>query len=190
MVRQLVLVKHAQPVLDPAVPPRQWTLGPDGEEGARRLARALAEFMPFALASSPEPKARRTAAIVGAALGVEVRVHEGLEEFDRPALPLMSREEHWRVNAAIFSDPRRPALGAESGEAALERFRRGIGDAIEHAAGVDTLVAIAHGTVITLLAAAHNELDPMDLWSRLECPSFIVLSLPGFRLGRVVPRAG
>lgn len=188
MVRQLVLVKHAQPILEPSTPPRTWTLGPDGEEGARRLARALAGYAPFALASSPEPKALRTAEIVAAADGVAVRVHDDLREFDRPALPLMSREDHRRLNAAIFSDPDRPALGTESAAAALARFGRGIHAAIEESGAVETLVVITHGTVLTLLTAAHNDIDPLELWSRLACPSYVVLLLPGFRLESVEPR--
>jgi broad specificity phosphatase PhoE len=199
MPSELILVKHAQPILDPAVPPKYWQLSPEGENQAERLARVLVQFMPFTLASSTEPKAQRTAEIAGEALGVQIHTVEGLHEFDRPALPIMSAVEHERLNTAIFDDLSRVMIGSESGAQALARFTAGVHTALETAAGSRTLVTVAHGTVISLLVAAHNTIDPRGLWKRLQCPSFIVLALPGFRLVRVednpiggsaIPKAG
>lgn len=185
MPSELILVKHAQPILDPAVPPKYWQLSPDGENQAARLARVLAPFMPFTLASSSEAKARRTAEIAGKALGLQVHTVEGLHEFDRPALPIMSAAEHERLNTAIFDDPSRVMIGSESGAQALARFTAGVHTALDTAAGSRTLVAVSHGTVISLFVAAHNAIDSRALWKRLQCPSFVVLALPGFRLVRV-----
>ena len=42
MPSRLILVKHAQPILDAAVPPARWQLGIEGERQANRLARVLA----------------------------------------------------------------------------------------------------------------------------------------------------
>lgn len=185
MPSRLVLVKHAQPALVAGIPPARWELDADGEGQAKRLARVLEPMMPFALACSREPKAFRTARILGGELGLDVSAVEGLHEFDRPALPLMTPAEHTRLNAAIFDDLSRVVIGSESGAQALARFRAGVGAAIEAAAGHDTLVAVAHGTVISLLVAAHNGIDAFDLWTRLQCPSFVVLTVPEFRLLRV-----
>lgn len=185
MIRQLILVKHAEPVLEAAVAPRLWQLGPEGAAGSRRLARALEPYQPFALAASPEPKALATAAIVGQAFGIEPRVEDDLRELDRPALPIMPPAEHRRVNERIFRQPGLAVLGQESAGAALARFSRGIDAAIAGAGDAAALVVVAHGTVIALLAAAHNDLDAFDLWKRLQCPSFVVMTLPGFDIQRV-----
>jgi broad specificity phosphatase PhoE len=185
MPPELILVKHAQPILDPAVPPKDWQLSPEGENQAERLARVLAPFMPFTLASSREKKARRTAEIAGGTLGLQVHTVEGLHEFDRPALPLMSAVEHERLNTAIFDDLSRVMIGRESGAQALARFTAGVHAALDTLAGSRTLVAVTHGTVISLFVAAHNAIDPRQLWKRLQCPSFVALALPGFRLVRV-----
>src|SRR4051812_34023473 len=124
--RYVVLVKHALPILRAEVPPRLWHLGPEGELQATRIARQLAKFQPCTLACSREPKAVRTAELVAAELGIGLRVVDGLEEFDRPALPLVSAAEHARLNAQIFEEPSRAVLGSESAAHALARFSAGL----------------------------------------------------------------
>lgn len=128
--RRLILVKHAQPELDPAVPPREWRLAHDGEEQSQRLAQRLRAFLPFTLVSSQEPKAVRTAEIVAATLGITSAVVDGLEEFDRPAMPIVTPEEHTRLNASIFTTRALPVLGRESADTALARFSAAIDRAL------------------------------------------------------------
>jgi broad specificity phosphatase PhoE len=188
--RQVILVKHALPVLDDTVPAREWRLGAEGEAQAGLLAQRLREKAPFRLVSSPEPKAARTAEILSAALGLSSAVREGLEEFDRPVLPLLSKPEHAALNAAIFAEPSRRVLGRESGAEALARFSRALAAAVADAPPALPLVAVTHGTVIALLVAAHNSgVDGFDLWKRLTCPSFVVLGWPRLELVEVVEHA-
>lgn len=187
--RHIVLVKHALPTLDPTSPPRDWLLSDAGTAQSKRLADRLRPFAPLRLVTSPEPKARGTADVVAAMLGVPVVVVEDLKEFDRPALPLMSAAQHARVNRPIFADPDRPALGNESGAAALKRFSAALTSQVAQTAERN-LVAITHGTVIALFAGAHNMLDAFDLWRRLSCPAMVVLELPSYRLVDVVEDAG
>jgi hypothetical protein len=52
---QVVLVRHAMPVIEPAVAPELWRLGDDGRAAARRLAGALPRA-PFTV-TSDEAKA-------------------------------------------------------------------------------------------------------------------------------------
>ena len=118
----LVLVKHAMPVREPAVAPRHWRLGLEGEHQSRRLASRLVAYAPLRLVASPEPKALMTGQLVAAELGLNVSAAAGLEEFDRPPLPLMPKAEHERIVAPIFGDLHRRVLGAESGRDALTRF--------------------------------------------------------------------
>lgn len=180
-----MLVKHALPVLDPAVPPREWLLGAEGEEQARRLAGLLASYAPFRLIASPEPKALRTAQLVAAELRLDVSVAAGLAEFDRPALPLMTKEEHERINAGIFEDLDRPVLGMESGQDALQRFSNAIAAELARIES-ENLVAVTHGTVISLFVAAHNDIDGFTLWKQLACPAFVVLDIATLAILRIV----
>jgi broad specificity phosphatase PhoE len=186
--RRIVLVKHALPILDSDVPPRDWRLGAEGEAQAVALAARLRSFAPFQLRSSREPKALRTAEIVGRELALSSAAAAGLEEFDRPVLPLLPTAEHAALNAPIFSDPTRRVLGRESGAEALQRFRSALGALIASEPSPEPLVIISHGTVISLLVAAHNAIDGFQLWRELSCASFVVLGHPGFKLVSGVER--
>ncbi len=182
--RDLVLVKHALPVVEPERPPAQWQLGPEGETQALALAERLNAFMPLRMATSPEPKALRTCQVIADALGVPMRVVENLREFDRPTLPWMPSDEHERVNAEIFATRDRPVLGRESAERALARFDGAV--LAELAMGdSDNLVVVAHGTVISLFVGKYGGIDEFALWKRLKCPSLVVMTVPGMELREV-----
>jgi broad specificity phosphatase PhoE len=185
----VVLVKHAQPVLDPTRPPCEWRLGEDGEAQARRLALRLRRFLPFHLVSSPEPKARRTMEIVAADLHVETKkTVEGLRELDRAALPIMSVEDHRSLNARVFAELDMPVVGAESARTARDRFAAAVRAEVA-AHPRENAVIIAHGTVISLLVAAANDrVDAFELWTRLRCPSLVVLDGSTLALREVVER--
>jgi broad specificity phosphatase PhoE len=174
---RLILVKHAQPVLDPAVAPREWRLGRDGEEQSQRLAAHLSAFLPFTLVSSSEPKAVRTAEIVAATLGIASAAVDGLEEFDRPAMPIVTPDEHTRLNASIFTTRAQPVLGRESADAALARFSTAIDRALVPLPSGHTLVVIAHGTVIALFVAQQTGRDAFELWRSLECADWFELEM-------------
>ena len=176
--RLLVLVKHAQPVLDAEAPPREWRLSAEGERQSAQLAERLKAFLPLALVSSPEPKATATAAIVSAALGVPHQIWDGLEEFDRPAMPILSPEEHDRVNAALFAQRDVPVLGRESADTALTRFDAAIDGALAATDPHRNLVVIAHGTVIALFVERHTGRDAVEVWRGLRCADFVTLLGP------------
>ena len=184
----LLLVKHAQPVLDASRPPRDWDLSPDGEAQADRLAESLRRYLPFQLVSSPEMKARRTSEIVAFRLGIPMTTAEGLRELDRPALPILPEDDHAALNARIFTAFDRAVIGAESAALALERFteavRRISGEASEH-----NVVVIAHGTVISLFVAAANpSMDAFDMWKRLRCPSVVTLDRASLAVREVIDK--
>ena len=51
----------------------------------------------------------------------------------------------------------------------------------------DVIAIVAHGTVISLLAARHYDLDAYALWRGLGLPSFCVLSAEDLRLREAMP---
>ena len=181
----VVLVKHAMPVREPAIAPRHWRLGPEGEHQSRRLASRLVAYAPLRLVASPEPKALMTGQLVAGELGLNVSAVAGLEEFDRPPLPLMPKAEHERIVAPIFGNLHRRVFGAESGQDALTRFSAAVATELAQTEAPN-LVAITHGTVISLFVAAHNDIDGFELWKQLACPSFVVLDVPSFSLREIV----
>ncbi len=79
-------------------------------------------------------------------------------------------------------------LGVETARGALGRFSAALGSQTAQT-DEQTLVVITHGTVISLFARAHNEVDPLGLWKRLSCPSFVVMEVPTFALIEVIADA-
>ena len=82
---ELVLVRHALPVRIDSTPdgsPADPGLDVVGQEQARRVLRALEGQPVTAIYSSPARRARQTAEPTAAALGLEITVLEGLDEFD------------------------------------------------------------------------------------------------------------
>lgn len=79
--------------------------------------------------------------------------------------------------AAFFASPHELVYGRETAHEALTRFRNALDRTLrEHPAG--TLAIVTHGTVMALLLAAANRLDPNQLWLRLATPSFVVVTYP------------
>lgn len=175
--RDLILVKHALPLIEVDRPPPEWRLGPKDETQALALAERLRAFVPLRLATSPEPKARRTCEVIAEVLGAPMSAIDDLREFDRPVLPWMPPDEHERVNAEIFTSRDRPVLGREWADQALARFDAAV--LAELASSDETnLVVVAHGTVISLFAGKYGGVDEFELWRRLERPSLVVMSIP------------
>ena len=163
-------------MLDPQVPPREWGLSAEGEAQSRHLAQRLRAFMPLRLVSSRERKARQTAAIVAGELGIPLDVLDGLEEFDRPAHPIVSREEHDRLNARIFEERASPVLGSESADLALARFSAAVRHARASTPDSHHLVVVAHGTVIALFVEQLTGRDALDTWRMLQCAEFVAVT--------------
>ena len=63
---KLILIKHASPQVETAVPSHEWKLSPAGREKAAALAERLRPDAPGAIVSSVEPKAIETARIIAA----------------------------------------------------------------------------------------------------------------------------
>ena len=181
---RVILVKHAQPVLDATRPAREWQLGAEGLAQAHRLAAALRPFLPLRVVSSPERKAVRTSEVIAGELAVALTIVDDLRELDRRVLPILPSEEHEALNERLFLEFDRAVLGTESARAALDRFDRAVRDLVK-TRDARTLVIISHGTVISLLVSAHNAIDPLEFWKALKCSSFVVLD-PSLVLREVV----
>jgi broad specificity phosphatase PhoE len=178
---RLILVKHAMPVIVPDAPPRTWQLSDAGRDAAATLANELAAYQPVAVVASVEPKAADTGAVIAACLGLPATTATGLHEHERDVVPFDDTERfHGRIRQ-FFAEPGIVVYGTESADAAHARFEHAIRDVLaEHPAG--TLVVVAHGTVISLLVARANSIEPFPFWAGLDLPSFVVLERDSFAL--------
>lgn len=176
----LILVRHGRPVIDPDTPPTQWTLCPEGRDAVAALAEKLVAFAPKAAISSPEPKALQTAEIIAARLGLNVEVDPGLHEHKRQHVSFGTEAEFREKIAEVFANPHVPAPGGESAAQACERLAATLA---QHP--VRPLVAVTHGTVLSLYVAKLLGLDAHDLWRNLHTPDAFVLDASGGLIERL-----
>ena len=176
----LILVRHGRPAIDPDTPPTTWPLCPEGRTAVEALAGKIAGYRPVAVASSPEPKARETADIIAARLGLTVDLDPGLHEHKRQHLSFGTEEEFRGKIARIFAQPEQPVGGIETAVEAGERLARALA---QHRGR--PLVAVTHGTVLRLYVAKLLDLDAHDLWRNLHTPDAFVLDAQGGLVERI-----
>ena len=176
----LILVRHGRPAIDPDTPPTTWPLCPEGRAAVEALAGRIAAYRPSAVAASPEPKARETADIIAARLGLAVDVDPGLHEHKRRHLSLGTEAEFREKISRIFAAPGEAVGGIETADEACERLA---GALAQHKGR--PLVAVTHGTVMSLYLAKLLDCDAHDLWRSLHMPDAFVLDATGAMVERI-----
>jgi broad specificity phosphatase PhoE len=165
----VLLVRHSLPALDPALPVEEWRLSEEGRRRCGPLAARVRKHAPTAIVSSTEPKARETAELVGAELGLKVQESAALRETARRTVPWLEADELRRSIRTLFERPDEVVFGEEKASAALARFSAAL-DGLD-----EGTVIVSHGTMISLYAAARTGRDAFELWSSLELPDLVVV---------------
>jgi broad specificity phosphatase PhoE len=178
---RLVLIRHAPPDITPEVPSPRWVLSAQGRERCGWLADQLDTLGVARLYSSLEPKALETAALVGMRLGLEVRPRPDLHENDRTSLAFGSADGLKHTIRRFFEAPFERVMGRETARDALTRFKTAVRALVAEAPD-ETVAVVAHGVVITLLAASRNAIDPFDFWDALSSPCCVVLDAASLAL--------
>jgi broad specificity phosphatase PhoE len=176
----LILVRHGRPKIDLDAPPTTWSLCHEGQVGCAQLAEQIVAYKPTAVVASPEPKALETAQILAHRLGLEVVVDEGLHEHKRPAASFGSEQEFRDSIAKVFAQPAAAASGGESTQQAAERLAKTLAKYQGK-----PLLAVTHGTVLSLYLAERLGVDAHDLWRSLHMPDAFVLDDQGALVTRL-----
>lgn len=176
----LILVRHGRPAIDPDTPATTWPLCPEGREAVQRLAERLAVYAPTGLVSSPEPKARETADILAARLGLAVELDPGLHEHKRQHRAFGTEEEFRKSVADVFARPREAVHGGETAVEACDRLAKALAG---HSGA--PLVAVTHGTVLSVYLANRFGCDAHDLWRSLHMPDAFVVDADGELIERL-----
>ena len=180
----IVLAKHARPEVDPNARASAWVLGRAGFEGAERLALRLELIKPDLVVTSVEAKARDTGRIVAAALDLPFQTGHGLHEHVRTGY--LERDQFSASIRQLFAEPQRVVFGEESGDAAANRFARGLDAVIKTHAG-KRIIVVAHGTVISLYLERRYNTDGWAMWQALETPSYVIIDPKATAIVEVVP---
>ncbi len=179
--RKLILVKHAQPEIVPAVPACEWHLSAQGQAQSLRLAQKLSLYQPISIFSSVEPKARETAETLAHHGGQRLTTIEGLHEHERRHVGFLSEIQVQESVKKFFDYPSQLVFGEETADETEARFAGAVNSMLTQCVN-QNVVIVAHGTVITLFVAKFNEIDTFAFWKNLKLPSFVVLALPAFEL--------
>jgi broad specificity phosphatase PhoE len=187
MMRQVILVKHASPMVVPGKSSDQWPLSSAGKEAAGRLVDKLTGYGATAVVSSTEPKAAETARIVAEGLDLPAETYAGLHEHERRTVPHLKTSDFLSLMAQVFRRKEEVVLGEESAAAALTRFRKALeGVCARHAEG--NLIIVAHGTVIALFLEVIGGVEGYKVWREMGLPSYAVVETPEWRVMEIVAK--
>jgi broad specificity phosphatase PhoE len=161
------------PQIDENVPSAQWKLLPQGADAAAALAERLREFQFSQIASSPEPKAVGTAQAIASRMGLAITIDEDLAEHARKSVGFIPRQDVESGIASLFANPDRLVFGDETANACFERFRQALDRLTAQDAG--DVIAVTHGTVLSVYVSRTLGIDPIPFWRGLGLPCAIVL---------------
>jgi 2,3-bisphosphoglycerate-dependent phosphoglycerate mutase len=181
----LLLIRHALPVrreVEEGVADPE--LQPDGHAQAERLGEYLATEQFDAIYSSPMQRARQTAAPLARLLGMDIRIHDGVAEWDKDSKSYVPVEELKATN-----DPRWQNMLAgirEEGAPDPVTFQRTVVAAIEEIIEGHRghrVAVVCHGGVIN--AYLSHILDMADsegfFYPNYTCINRLVCSSKGHR---------
>ncbi len=174
---KLILVKHSLPEILPEIPASEWHLSAEGRQRCHVLGDELAGHAPDLIFSSQEPKAEETAQIIAQQLVKPLFIVPGLHEHERKAVQFTNEEQFEVSVKEFFEQPDVLVFGEETAAQSLNRFSSATDELISQNRD-QNLVIVSHGTVITLFVANNCGIEPFPFRSRLDLPSFVVLSLP------------
>lgn len=180
-MRRVILVRHASPARNPAVPAREWALSAAGQADAVQLAELLAPYAPSVVVASDELKAQQTAQPLAGRLGLSVDVLPGLHEHERRAAKYLDAETFQATMARFFAEPDMLVFGEETAHQALARFTAAVDSVLARYPDGDIAI-FTHGTVLSLFAAARGAGDPMTFWWHLNLPAWVVFTVPDFTI--------
>lgn len=168
---KLILIRHSMPLIDSALPARDWVLSAEGHAAAVGLAERLTDRGIDAMVSSDEPKARQTGEAIAAALRMPLTLDKDLREHERINTGYLPRPEFEASIARFFARPEELVFGEETADQVFERFSGAIRRGLEPDRG--TVALVTHGTALTLYLARTIGIAPLPFWRSLTLPMAI-----------------
>jgi broad specificity phosphatase PhoE len=164
MTIDLLLVRHAMPAIEPAVPPHEWSLSDEGRAAAAALRLPPDPY----LVASGEPKAWQTLEPAGPV------IHDArFGEIRREGEPWEGPYRELRRSYVDGADH----PGWERRADVARRFDEGVDDHLVRAEGRPVVIG-SHGMAITVWLTARTGLTaPGDFWAALRFPDVISVDL-------------
>lgn len=188
-MRQIILVKHAAPVVVPGKSSDRWPLSAMGKEAASALADDLKAFAAAQVVTSVEPKAVETGQRVAAGLGLTAQTHEGLHEHERRTVPHLRTSDFLSLMAQVFKRKDELVLGEETASATLHRFTGAL-ESVCATYPQGHLIVVAHGTAIALFLESISQEDGYRIWREMGLPSYAVVETSPWRMVKIMAKTG
>lgn len=160
LLRDVIFIRHAEPIVEPDRPPEQWRLSLRGRESAYELGARLAPTGLRRIVTSPERKARATADVLAEVLGVNVVSDDRLREVQRPWADVNFAETVARYLHGDLIDGWEPV---EQVVSRLEVF-------LESRPTEGPIGVVTHGTAMTCLLGPGDLVKRARYWSELTMP--------------------
>ena len=177
-----ILVRHSISRQQPGVSAHLWQLTDEGIARGKVLAEQLKAYRPDVIVTSEEPKAQQTGALLAEMLGTPLETEAGLHEQLRETAPYSANEADFKARIReLFAKPDELVFGEETANGACSRFQQAIDTILKHHPD-QNVIAVTHGTVLSLFVAHVANLDPVAFWESLGMPAYVVFDLPDFRL--------
>lgn len=160
LLRDVIFIRHAEPLVEPDRPPAEWQLSLKGRELSYELGACLSPTGLRRIVSSPEEKARTTATALAEVLGVRVVTDDRLREVQRPWTDGNFADVVARYLQGDLIEGWEPV---EQVVSRLEAFL--VSRPSEGPIGV-----VTHGTAMTCLLSADDSTNRARFWSELKMP--------------------
>jgi broad specificity phosphatase PhoE len=184
-VAHVILVRHAQPVIEPDKPSETWGLSDDGRAATAALAHALMNFAPGAILCGAEPKMTGTAAVLSEQIDLPVQRLPGLSEHARRSAKFGDKAVFEAAIKSLFERPHETVYGEESADQTYARFAAALDGELAARKG-ETIVAVSGGTAICIFLARRSGIDAFATWKTLRLPMAFVLDSASWQIESVI----
>ena len=160
LLRDVIVIRHAEPLIERHRPPTEWRLSLRGREASYELGACLAPIGLRRIVTSPEEKARATASVLGEVLGVSVVADDRLREVQRPWA-----DDSFAELVARYLEGER----IEEWEP-IEQVVSRLEDFLVNCPSEGPIGVVTHGTAMTCLLLAGDTANRARFWSDLTMP--------------------
>jgi len=178
--QRIVLIRHGMPQIAEGVPSAQWKLSADGAKASAALAENFRGYEFAGIASSPEPKAIGTAEALAAPLGLGIEIDAGFAEHARHSLGYLPRADMEAGVARLFASRDERVFGDETADQLHARFAAAL--ARQAAKGARDVMAVTHGTILTIYLSRTLGIEPLPFWRALTTPAALIVESGQMRI--------
>lgn len=180
----LILVRHAQPVVDPNSPSECWVLAEDSAAATAVLAQSLKPYAPRRILCGDEPKMLGTAEALTGVLGGTAERTAALSEHQRRTTKFGDKVAFEAAIKTLFERPGEIVYGEESADMTYARFAACLDEALAREPA--PVIAVSGGTAISIFLSRRAGVDAFSTWKGLRLPMAFVLDRASWAIDRIV----